>query len=125
MPFWRRSSGKKSQEDARSHRKRPSKAAPVEVQIMGGNSLDILHARDISGTGLAVFVPHGFAGCDLDQEVQLVITLPRRRTFIARGVVRHITRKGKPEQYFGIEFTTIQPKHRDQIIEYVSVPDDQ
>ena len=34
------------------------------MQIIGGNSIDILHARDISETGLGVFVSHGF---DLDE----------------------------------------------------------
>ena len=82
-----------SPSDVRSQRRRPSKSEPVEVQIIGGNSIDILHARDISATGLGVFVPHGFEGCDLDQEVELVITLPGTRTFMARGVIRHVTRR--------------------------------
>ena len=91
------------------------------MQIIGGNSIDILHARDISATGLGVFVPHGFEGCNLDEEVELVITLPATRTFMARGIIRHITQRGQPEQYFGVEFTRIEQRHRNQVLAYVQL----
>ena len=64
MPLWRRRQKCTSHSKIRSQRRKPSKSEPVEVQIIGGNSIDILHARDISETGLGVFVSHGF---DLDE----------------------------------------------------------
>ena len=88
---------------------------------MGGNSIDILHARDISATGLGVFVPHGFEGCIIHEEVELVITLPETRTFMARGIIRHVTQRDHPEQYFGVEFTSIEQRHRSQVIAYVQL----
>ena len=62
--------------DRRPTRVRPLPGASVEVQIMGTNSLDILHARDISVRGVGVLVPHLFEGCDIDSRVELVVTLP-------------------------------------------------
>ena len=91
------------------------------MQIIGGNSIDILHARDISATGPGVFVPHGFDGCDLDEEVELVITLPGTRTFMARGIIRHVTQRANPEQYFGVEFTSIDQRFRNQMLAYVQL----
>ena len=124
MPFWRRRS-KTSKEDGPAPRRRPSKREPVEVQIMGENTLDILQARDISTTGLGVFVVHGFEGFDLDGEVELVITLPRTRTFMARGIVRHVTTRSHLERYFGVAFTRIEPRHRAQIHRYVTAGDEE
>ena len=122
MSFWRkRPKTSTSPSEIRSQRRKPSKSDPVEVQIIGGNSIDILHARDISATGLGVFVPHGFDECDLDEEVELVITLPETRTFMARGVIRHVTNRDHPEQYFGVEFTQIDQRHRNQVLAYVQL----
>lgn len=79
---------------------------------MSPDSLDILPAHDISETGLAVIVPHRFEGCDLDSSVELVLTLPGRRPFQARGKIRHITEEGGPAERFGVEFTEIRSRHR-------------
>ena len=89
------------------------------MQIVGANSLDILKARDISTTGLSIYVPHRFEGCDIDSEVQLVITLPHQKTFLARGTIRHLTRKDEPSEYFGVEFTDIAAEHQAQLLSYL------
>jgi c-di-GMP-binding flagellar brake protein YcgR len=98
----------------------PTSAEPVEVQILSESSIDILHARDVSIGGVGIYVSHGFEGCKIDEEVDLVITLPETRTFQAKGVIRHVT--GSPELtgYFGVEFTRIAPENRALIQEYVS-----
>lgn len=101
-------------------RVRPTQAEPVQVQIMGAESLDVLDARDISRTGLGVYVSHGFAGCNISQAVELVITLPRAKPFLARGVIKHRTRRDEPEEYFGIEFTQLSDAGRDKIDRYVA-----
>ena len=97
----------------------PEGADPVEVQIMSPDSLDILRAHDISETGLAVIVPHRFEDCDLDASVELVLTLPGHRPFLARGKVRHVTEEGGPSERFGVEFTEIRRRHRAWIRSFV------
>ncbi len=104
---------------SRSTRVTPSRGAPVEVQVMGRASLDVLSARNVSETGIGVYVPHGFAGCDLDKEVELVITLPGERSFLARGLIMHRTDGGKEGHHFGLIFTTIAREHRTKIRDYV------
>lgn len=92
---------------------------PVEVHIMGNESLNILRARDISPSGLGVHVPHGFRDADLASELDLVITLPGGRSFLARGIVRHRNNVAIPN-YFGVEFTSIKPAHREEIHRLIS-----
>lgn len=111
---------KADRERLRSARVEPLRLAPVEVQIMGRASLDVLRARNVSSTGLGVFVPHGFAGIDLAEAVQLVVTLPGRRSFLARGVIRHVTDSGADARHFGLEFTDIADRDRDAILKYVA-----
>ena len=100
-------------------RVRPTATHRVEVQIMGSNSLDVLHARDISVTGLGVYVPHGFEGCDIDAEVDLVITLPQSRAFLAKGVIRHVTEGDSDKGHFGVEFTQLSPGDQAQLERYI------
>ena len=101
-------------------RVRPALRDPVRVHIVGPNSLDILNARDISVSGLSVYVSHRFEGCDIASEVELVITLPSVRAFKARGIVRHHTSQGDASPFFGVEFTEIQASHSELIASYVS-----
>jgi PilZ domain-containing protein len=82
--------------------------APVRVDIMGNGFLDVLHARDISRGGLGIRVPHGFEGCDIDNEVGLIITLGRARPFKAKGVIRHFSRTAE-DHVFGLEFVGLAP----------------
>ncbi len=104
---------------SRTVRVTPRSGAPVEVQVMGSGSLDVLAARNVSQTGISVYVPHGFAGYDLDKEVELVITLPGERSFLARGLIMHRTDGGKEGHHFGLHFTTIAREHRTKIRDYV------
>lgn len=85
---------------------------------MGDASLNILWARDISLSGLGVHVPHGFRDSDLESELDLVVTLPRSRSFLARGVVRHRNNVDIPN-YFGVEFTDLKPAHREEIRKFI------
>jgi len=83
---------------------------------MGGSFRDTLRARDVSVGGIGVRVPHEFAGCDLQDAVDLIVKLPGRRPFKARGVIRHITTQAA---LFGIEFTTISDEARATVVAYV------
>ena len=98
----------------------PLGSRPVEVHILGRNSLDILTARDISMTGLGVYVPHRFVGCGIDSEVELVITLPGQRTFVAKGQVKHQTGSPDGPPFFGVQFTSLKPEHRERIRAYLT-----
>lgn len=85
---------------------------------MGNESLNILRARDISLSGLGVYVPHGFRESDLANELDLVITLPGGRSFLAKGVVRHRNYVDTPN-FFGVEFTSMKPVHRAEVRAFV------
>lgn len=103
----------------RTKRIRPPSSYPIEVQIMGSDSLDVLKANDISISGVGVRVPHRFEGCDINAEVQLVITLPNCRPFLARGIIRHITAVYRPNDLFGIEFTQISDVNINHLRTYI------
>ena len=103
----------------RSGRVVPRPDAPVEVQVMGRGSLDVLRARNVSRSGIGVFVPHGFEGCDLEAEVELIITLPGGRPFRAKGAIKHWTQTSGVGQHFGLEFTEMTRTHRTEIRDYV------
>src|SRR5687768_7125126 len=107
---------KKSNQRA-APRVQPPRASAVEVQIMGTDHIDVLPAKDISVSGIGVSVPHMFAGCDLGTEVELVITLPGKRSFRAYGIIRHWT--GSTSDHFGVQFTRIETRHVSQISSYI------
>lgn len=107
----------RSRAPIRATRVRPSRNAPVEVQIMGRDSLDIVNARDLSATGLGVRVPHGFEDCSFDNALDLVITLPGRRPFQARANLRHY--QGRSNSYVGVEFTGLPERSKVLIEQYV------
>lgn len=86
---------------------------------MGRDSLDVLHARNVSETGIGVYVPHGFAGVDLEAEVELVVTLPGASPFLTRGVIRHTTETAREGRHFGLEFVELAAPHRRAIARYV------
>ncbi len=116
--MWKGIDGEGSDQSRRHLRVQPSRADPVEVQIMGEDSLNILHARDVSVSGIGVLVPHRFEGCNIQNGVELVITLPGTRSFMARGQVIH-KHEDDITAYFGVEFTRLENRHRELIIKYV------
>lgn len=85
---------------------------------MGAAFVDILPARDISLGGVGIQVPHRFQGCDLTPEVELLITLPGERCFLARGIVRH--KRDEDGTLFGVEFTQLGVSHRERLAAYVA-----
>lgn len=99
-------------------RVRPDPQRPVEVQVMGPGFIDVLHARDVSESGLGIFVPHGFAGCDVKQGVDLIVKLPDKPSFSAAAVLRHRTTEGS-RSFFGVELTRVSDRARQALREYV------
>ena len=53
----------------RNERVIPLRMAPVEVQVIGSGTLDVLRVRNVSTTGLGLYFPHGFVGFDLAKQV--------------------------------------------------------
>jgi hypothetical protein len=85
---------------------------------MGTHSIDFMKARDISELGIGVSVSHGFDACDVNSEIELVITLPGCRPFSAHGLLRHLTVDAE-DTHFGVVFTKIRKHSRSQIRAYV------
>lgn len=101
----------------------PDPLNPVIIDLVGENFIDVLKAKDIGEGGLSVYVPYQFAGCVIDREIELIITLPDVRSFKARGKIRH---KGEKQGfYFGIAFKHIDEDNLKTLKEYIKVRADQ
>ena len=98
-------------------RVQPRPGEPINIQLMGKNFLDIFEARDISATGVGIYVPYRFEGCNLTNPVDLVITLPERRSFLAKGKLVHRTKTER--EFFGVEFVDLPLGPAREIAEYV------
>ncbi len=90
---------------------------PIEVQIMGDAFLDVLNAKDVSTSGVGVYVSHEFRGCNINDEVNLVLTLNNETPFNAKGTIIHSSVTGKG--YFSVEFTGISSENKKLIYDYI------
>ena len=105
--------------ESRKHLRVPADpSAPIRVDIMGDGFLDVLLARDISVGGLGICVPHGFADCDIDSEVELIVTLGRARPFKTRGAIRHHNKAAR-DTVFGVEFTGLSSAQLEAVEAYI------
>ncbi|MBF0100486.1 MAG: PilZ domain-containing protein [Desulfobacterales bacterium] len=95
----------------------PSSEYPIPIHINGTNFFDILVAVDISVGGVGIIVPHLFDGCQINELVTLVITIPypTKKSFIVKGIIRHV--KGTR---FGVQFVNLEAKHKSYIRKYIS-----
>jgi len=102
----------------------PSDQEPVEVQIIGDGFIDILTAKDIGPGGVGIYVAHGFQGLNIVCDVEVIISIPREKSFKARGVIKHKRRlsnhDSEQQDFFGILFTQIYNKHRQLLERYVA-----
>jgi hypothetical protein len=106
--------------DKRVHKRVvPAPSKPIEVQLVGEGFIELVNARDISVGGIAIFVPHNFAGYNIDAEVQVILTLPKGRSLQARGRIRHLSGKPGLDGFFGIQFNQISADGIQQIEKYV------
>ena len=85
---------------------------------MGGAFLEVVMALDISVGGVCIHVAHGFTPPEMSEHVQLILTLPGKKPFMAKGAIRHLTVAGGSGR-FGVEFTELEPVHRTVIENYV------
>ncbi|GIX41970.1 MAG: hypothetical protein KatS3mg129_1703 [Leptospiraceae bacterium] len=104
-------------EKRRYIRVKPKPEEPVEIQLVGSNFIDILNAKDISEGGVGIIVDHDFEGCDIGGLIDIIITLPKKKTFKVKGRIihKHIT----DSHFFGVEFINISEEARSMIKEYV------
>lgn len=93
--------------------------APVEVQVIGSGNLDVLRARNVSTTGLGLYIPHRFAGFDFAKKVELVVMLPGKQPSLTSSVIEHVTGSEDEAHHFGLEFTGLEDFHRRALDEYV------
>lgn len=96
----------------------PDPDEPIEIQVMSEGFLDIFDARDISATGIGIFVPYRFEGCHLKSPVDLVISLPAAEPFLAKGRIVHRTKSAR--EFFGVEFVHLAAPHVAKIMRYVA-----
>jgi hypothetical protein len=85
---------------------------------MGNGFLEVLNARDISIGGVAVFVPHDFHGCDIDDPIDVIVKLGGDKPFTARGIIRHTSNKAG-DHFFGVQFTRVSDENLARIGRYV------
>lgn len=74
----------------------------TRVDIVGEHFVDIVHAIEISLSGVIVDDPHLIFDCDKDEVVDCILTLPGRDHIKTKGRVKRLT--GVSEKYFKIEF---------------------
>jgi len=101
----------------RHSRVTPALHFPIRVDVNGENFLDILHAKDISETGIGIRVPHFFSGCSIDKPVSFVISLPEPCNALikVRGLVKHSN-----SDQFGVRFTQIDQKSLRLLRDYIA-----
>jgi hypothetical protein len=98
----------------------PGGKEKVTAQFIGQNSGEVLDVRDISTSGIAVFVGAGFMYNNVQNEQQFVIKLPARPSFLVTGFVKHFRTKTDGREHLGIEFRKISDKYKMVIRDYVN-----
>ncbi len=76
--------------------------------------------RDISESGVSIFVAAGFMYASVHEEQQFVIKLPNRPSFLVTGFVRHYRTRTDGKEHLGIEFKKISAKYQSFIRDYVN-----
>ncbi len=98
----------------------PEEKDPVEVHLMGTLLLDVLYARDISLGGIGIVAPNHFDEWDLNEKIEIIVALPGDLAdFRARGVIKQIGKKSKEFGIYGVQFTEMGPKGKQDLNVYV------
>ncbi len=109
--------------EKRAHvRVSPDPKQPTRVQIVGHGSGGPLRAQDISigGLGVEVSQESGEAIAP-DTEIELLVSLPGREPFTARGIVRHLVDQSDKTVKIGVQFTQIKNGDLGQIVDFVAL----
>lgn len=101
-------------------RVKPLEEDPVEVHLMGTSLLDVLYASDISLGGIGVVAPDHFTEWDLHEKIQILVALPGDLAdFMAKGVIKQIGKKSKESGVYGVQFTEIGSKGKQDLQVYI------
>ena len=98
---------------------RPRPNQPAQIQIMGPHSLDVHEIRDIALLGVALYLRPDIRAPRIGSRVELILSLPGERPFLACGVVRHRTQVEADRPVLGIEFTALEARRREQLRNYL------
>jgi hypothetical protein len=97
----------------------PDPGRPVQIQIIGANSLDVFVPIDVSESGVGLRVPRGFDGCSMSGVLDVIIKLPGVRAFQVKGLIRHVRQENSGANLFGAEFVNLRPECRALLRAYV------
>lgn len=107
-------------ERRRFKRVRPAPGDKLEIQLIADGFIDFCSGRDISEGGASICVPHGFRGCNINAEIELVIKLPSHKPFRVAGRICHLSDTETSKGFFGILFTSIPGSALNAIRAYVA-----
>ena len=94
----------------------PEAEHPIHLDINGENFIEILTAVSISQKGIGIKVPHRFKGCEINKQVELVLSLPYpiNQSIVIYGKIRYIA-----NLIFGIIFTEMNSENDKIIRKYI------
>ena len=98
---------------------RPGPGQPAQIQIMGPHSLEVHEIRDLALRGVALYLRPDIRPPQVGARVELILSLPGERPFLACGVVRHRTYEQADRPFLGIEFTVMEARRREQLRNYL------
>ena len=94
----------------------PEAEHPIHLDINGENFIEILTAVSISQEGIGIRVPHGFKGCEINNQVELVLSLPYpiNQSIVIFGEIRYVA-----NLMFGVIFTKMSSENNKIIRKYI------
>jgi len=99
----------------------PWEDEPVEIHLMGSALIDVLIAKDISMGGVGILAPHHFDEWDLNEKIEIIVALPGDLAdFRARGVIRQIGKRSSELGLYGVQFTEMGPKGKQDLLVYIN-----
>jgi len=99
----------------------PQEEEPVEIHLMGKGLIDVLKAHDLSLGGVGILAPHHFDEWDLHQQIEIIVALPGDLVdFRARGIIKQIGKKTEEFGLYGVQFTEIGPKGKQDLLVYIN-----
>jgi len=96
----------------------PHPRRPVTIQIKGKDFLETFQVVDISVGDVGVRVPHSFDGHEINEEVEVVLSLPGEAPLRTRGTIRNV-RKEPGGSVFGVQFSQLSAGHRGALETFV------
>ncbi len=88
---------------------------------MGTTLIDVLVAKDISMGGIGILAPHHFDEWDMHEKIEIIVALPGDLAdFRARGVIIQIGKKSEELGVYGVKFTEMGPKGKQDLLIYMN-----